>query len=254
MQVVDHVHEVLRRAIPAGRGEVTLHLVTPRTIKRVLHHWHQLDVREAKAGDVIAQLVRHLAIREVSIVFLWDAHPRAEVHLVNGPRRGASVGPRPLAHPGPVAPVVGQIPYDGRLSGRRLSEGRERVGLVHAGAGHTRMDVVLVQRAVADTRHEALPDPRLLTRVERVGVLVPVIEVTDDANRVGVRRPHRKRSSLRVFRQVRAQLLVEMAVRPLVEEVKVEWSQQGGGDQAGAIRSRMPRSGIRTQSGRKLSS
>src|ERR1700692_2035052 len=116
------------------------------------------------------------------------------------------------------------------------------------------MNVVFVQRAVANARHEALPDPRLFARLQLVRVLVPEIEIADDADRVGVGRPDRESRPLRLLRQVRAHLLVEVAVGALVEKMQVERGEQRGRDHAGAMRSRMPRSGMRTQSGLVLSS
>ena len=165
VEVVDEEHEVLRRSIPAGRREVALDLVAPRGVERVLHHRHELDVGEAEAQRVVGELRRELAIGEPPIVVLRHSHPRADVQLVYGPWRLAPVGPRALRHPLAVTPVVAQVPDDRGLPGWRLGECGERVGLVRAVPGDPRMDVVLVQRAVLDARHEPLPDPRLLSWV-----------------------------------------------------------------------------------------
>ena len=55
VQVVDEIHEVLRRAVARARREVAGHLVAPRAVERVLHDRHQLDVREAHALHVLGQ-------------------------------------------------------------------------------------------------------------------------------------------------------------------------------------------------------
>ena len=47
VQLVDEVHEVLRRAVAAGRGEISGRLIAPRAVERMLHHRHEFDVREA---------------------------------------------------------------------------------------------------------------------------------------------------------------------------------------------------------------
>ena len=54
---------------------------------------------------------------------------------------------------------------------------------------------------------------------------------------------------------MRAQLVEEVAVRALVEEMQVERAEQGARDHEGGVTtSRIPRSGMRTQSGRMFSS
>ena len=99
---------------------------------------------------------------------------------------------------------------------------------------------------------EAFPDARRLARLQRAGAWVPVVEVTDHAHLVGVRRPDGEERA--VLHQVRPQLFVQVAMRALVEEVEVERGKQRGADHPGATRSRIPRSGMRTQSGLLLSS
>ena len=116
------------------------------------------------------------------------------------------------------------------------------------------MHVVLVEGAVPDGRNEAFPDARLLARIKTVRVLVPPIEFADHAHRVGVGRPGGEVGALGIMRKVRPELVEQVAVSPFVEEMQVERAQQGASYHAGTTRSRMPRSGMRTQSGRLFSS
>ena len=60
MQPVDQVHEVLRRSVPAGGGEVSRRLVPPRAVEGMLHHREQLHVREAHVGAVVGEVVGQL--------------------------------------------------------------------------------------------------------------------------------------------------------------------------------------------------
>ena len=207
MQVVDEEHEVLRRAVPAGRREVAGDLVAPGLVERMLHHRHELDVREAHAAHVVGETRRELAVRQPAVAFLRHAHPRAKVHLVHGERRVAVVGRAAALHPAFVAPVVSEVPHDRGLAGRRLGVRGERVGLVDAGARRLGVDVVLVDRAMAHGGDETLPDAGLLARVEAVGILVPAVEVADHAHGVRVRRPHREVRAFGVVGQVRAKLV-----------------------------------------------
>src|SRR6267143_1754852 len=176
------------------------------------------------------------------------------MHFVNRPRRAAPVAYVPAGHPAFIAPLVAQVPYDRRLPRRLLRVRGIRIRLVSSGSRHARMDVVLVKRAVLDARDETFPDPRLLSWEEPVRRLVPTVEVSDHADRVRVRSPDGERRPIGLGGQMRAQLVEEMAVRAFVEQVQVERAEQRARDHAGVTTSRMPRSGMRTQSGRMFSS
>src|SRR6266853_2928971 len=157
----------------------------------MLHHGHQLDVREAEPPAVLGQAWSKLAIRQPSVALVRYAHPRAEVHLVHGPGRAATVRYGPLRDPRLVVPVVIEVPHDRRLTWRRLGKARIRVRLLDARAGHARVDQVLVQGPVLDARDEAFPDARRLARLQLVGGAIPAVEIAHDAHGVGVWRPHR---------------------------------------------------------------
>ena len=55
VQVVDQIHEILRRAVAAGGGEVAGGLVAPGAVEGVLHDRQEFDVGEAQALDVLGQ-------------------------------------------------------------------------------------------------------------------------------------------------------------------------------------------------------
>ena len=256
VQVVDEEHEVLRRPIARGRGEVARDLVTPRLVERMLHHRQELDVREAHARDVVGEAGGELAVGEPAAALLRHAHPGPDVDLVDGRRRAPRVDRVPPPHPIAVSPVVAEVPHDGGPSRRRLRVRGERVRLVDSLARDLRMDEVLVERAMTDGRDESFPDAGLLALVEPVRALVPAIEVADDADAFGVRRPYSEVGALGLRHRVRAELVEEVAVRALVEQVDVEGAQQRAcrDAHAGATRSSRPRSGIATQSGRRFNS
>ncbi len=62
MKIVDEIHEIRRRAEPAGRSKVADDLVSPRTIEGMLHDGQELDMRKTRVVDVIGQKRSHLAI------------------------------------------------------------------------------------------------------------------------------------------------------------------------------------------------
>ena len=61
VEVVDEAHELLRRAVARGRGEVAGRLVAPRPVERVLHDRQQLDVGEAVGERVVGERRRPAA-------------------------------------------------------------------------------------------------------------------------------------------------------------------------------------------------
>ena len=62
MRLVDQVHEILRRAVAAGRGEIADDLIAPRAVERILGQRHELDMRIAHFLDIGNELVRELAV------------------------------------------------------------------------------------------------------------------------------------------------------------------------------------------------
>src|SRR5690606_15835829 len=127
-------------------------------------------------------------------------------------------------HPLRVAPLVVESPDAGSRPRRRLGEERERIGLVDAIAVVTRADVILVRGPRLDARHETLPDTRpVAAGDERIGVLAPAVEVADDRDVLGVRRPDRQAHAPRAVddRRMGAEHAVEPRVRPLAEVVDV---------------------------------
>src|SRR5205814_6065861 len=81
---VDEKPEVVWRAVPGGRREVAGHLVAPGSGERMLHHRHQLDVRESEFDDVTDQFHRELAPVERPVALLRLAPPRSWMDFVDG--------------------------------------------------------------------------------------------------------------------------------------------------------------------------
>src|SRR5882757_3010647 len=83
VEPVDEVHEVLRRAVAAGCGEISESLVSPGAIERVLHYGHELDVRVTHLFYVGNQPVGKLGISKPACAFLDDAAPGTQMNLVD---------------------------------------------------------------------------------------------------------------------------------------------------------------------------
>ena len=108
VQVVDEVHEVLRRAVARGRREVAGGLVAPGAVERVLGDRHQLHVREAgldRRGRPASAPARASSSMRPS-----RTAPRPDVHLVDRHRRVERVLRAARRHPFGVAPLVLERP------------------------------------------------------------------------------------------------------------------------------------------------
>ncbi len=221
VQHVDHVHEVLRRAVPARGGEVAESLIPPRGVEGVLHHGKQLHMCEADVKRVLPQLVPEFPVGEGAETLGGLSSPRADVHLVYRHRRVERVALAPVLHPVAVVPLVlGRPDYGGGLR-RYLPEGRERIALLHHRPG-ARPQGELVERALPHAGDEPLPNPgAVLSWREVVPLPVPVVEGADHADLLGVRRPEGEAgtSLLPVIDHLCAELLVQSEVVPLPEQV-----------------------------------
>ncbi len=223
------MHEVLRRAVPARGREVARDLVAPGAVEGVLHHGHELHVREARVLEVFRKIGGQLAVGERTVVLLRRPSPGPHVEFVHGEGRPERIPGVPLLHPLVVAPVVSEVPDEGGGAGRRLPGKREGIALVAAVAVVTGYDVILVQSAVADAGDEPFPDARaVVTDGELMAVVVPAVEVADHRDPGRVRRPDREERAVRFVdaHEVRAQLLVEPEMVPFLEEVDIMLRQQ----------------------------
>ena len=207
----------------------------------MLHHRQQLYVREAELRHVVPERVRQLAVVEEAVVLLRHAPPGARVQLIDRPGRAQCVGVCAAPQPLGVLPLIGELPHHRGGAGRQLGAERVRVGLVDREARLARGDVVLVERPRAHTGHDPFPDSRRVrSRAERMAMTVPAVEVTDDRDRGGVRRPDGEaRAVKRAFRgayHVGSELLVRPDVSALAEVVDVLFRQQHAGSLASRVR------------------
>ena len=110
MKLIDEAHEILRCAVAAGRREVSGGLIAPRTVKRMLHHRQQLDMREAHLATRSRRAGRRVrgssAIVLRPVAMTRDAPRRSHTGESNQLRRRRS------RHPVIVVPIVVEVPND----------------------------------------------------------------------------------------------------------------------------------------------
>ena len=189
----------------------------------MLHHGHQLDVREAEFGHVVGERGRQLAVSEPAIALLRHAPPRAEVNFVDRNRRAQHVARRPCRHPLLVLEAEARAINDRRGRRRHLQRSRPRIGL-EVRRALARTNFILVARAGLETRDEQFPDSRPAHRTHHVDAAVPCIEVADHAEAARVGRPDRERHARDAAQlaRMRAEHLVGPLVLELAEQVEVE--------------------------------
>ena len=199
MQGVHQRHEIVRRAVAAGGGEVAGTLIAPAVVQRVLRHRQQLYKIVAHAPDVGGQLPRQLPIAEAGAVLV--AAPGAQMHLVDEQRPLHRRLSAALLPPRIIPPAVaGQIVY--LAVGPRAGLGVECEGVclpygASVGAGDDVFIAVIHRR----TAHGQRPHAVIVAgHIQRL----PAAEIAGQRHLAGVRRPHAEHIALR--RGMRAQI------------------------------------------------
>src|SRR5580704_15042205 len=75
VQVVDQIHEILRRAITRCWREVARGLISPGAEKWVFHHGEKFNVGESQLADILGETRRGFAVSQRTVVLLWNTHP-----------------------------------------------------------------------------------------------------------------------------------------------------------------------------------
>ena len=164
--------------------EVAGDVVAPGTLVRVLGGGHQLHVGVALPADVLDQLLGQFEVGETTT-------PGTQVHLVDADRLLVLLLQAAVVEPLFVVPGELALVDDRGGVRRSLAELGERVRLEapHAvGPEH----LVLVQRAGAHPLEEHRPDAGSGNQVHVGLIAVPVVEVTDQPDRLRVRGPDRE--------------------------------------------------------------
>ena len=104
---------------------------------------------------------------------------------------------------------------------------RVRVGLQRQQLAVGPDDLVFVEVARAQPRHEQFPEAAGMQPAHRHAPAVPVVEIPDQADPLRVRRPHREPNSLDALmhRRVRAELLKTGVVVALDQQMDVELAE-----------------------------
>ena len=237
-QRVELVHEILEivwRAVARGRRIIAADLIAPRAVERVLHYWQQLDVCISHLLRVWSELISDFAIIQVVLAvlcsFVVTCFPRAEVNLVYVERRAEKLARCTTAisdcFHAPRAPErVGPFEHSRLIYLRRGAAqglGAKRVGVgFEEGApliGDAIFIILAVKRFLA--RQLVFPHAHVGDAGEGISRL-PVVEVADQLDALGVRSPDAEGIFVRVvlFFYVTAEVVVGVCVCTLMEIVR----------------------------------
>src|SRR5579875_4158885 len=148
--------------------------------------------------------------------------------FVNRHRRCQAVALAALLHPGPIAPMIIEIPDDGSGARRYLLIEGERIALIDLITVIVRDNMVLVGDAGTDAGKEAAPDAGAALGMKAILALGPAVEIADDGDLFRCRRPHGEmRAGDAIARAgMRAQFAIEPTMTALVEQVQILFAQQ----------------------------
>ena len=154
--------------------------------------------------------------------------PRADVDFINAHRRAQRVALAAFFQPGIVGPLeFFGVPDDGGLFGRDLEEKPERVG-VQLDVAVRVADLEFVMRACADAGNENFPDAGGAEQPHGMEPPVPIVEIADDADALGVRRPDGKAGAGHAVSraQLRAELFVNFPLVALAEQKQIRFAER----------------------------
>src|SRR5215467_16056685 len=126
-------------------------------------------------------------------------------------------------HPFPVSPLIVQIPHNGRIFGRYLVEDGKGIGFIGAIALEVRSDMILIEGFSGCIGKESFPDSRLTARIECVAGFVPVIEIADYRDPLGIGRPDCEiGTAITAMRHgVSPQLIVKAKMLAFIEKIEI---------------------------------
>src|SRR5947209_9588704 len=107
----------------------------------MLHDGQKFHMRESQLFHVLSETRGSLAISERAVVLLGNAHPRSEMHFVDGMGGAQRIALVALLHPFPILPLVGEIPHDRGGARRPLIPEAEGISFVDAVAVAVRFDM-----------------------------------------------------------------------------------------------------------------
>src|SRR5436190_3943546 len=219
--------EIFRIAETVGGRVKASYLVAPRGVKGVLGDWHELDMGEAHLFDVFDQLPGQFAIVEEFGGRFFP--PRTQVKFIDADRRLQRIGFRSAVNPCLIGPLeFPVVPNDGIVARVAFEEEAERVGLLDD-VPLAIANFVFVLVALLYARDKNFPDAGLAKRTHQVETAIPIVEVADDADALGVGGPDGEAGAGHAINsaQLGAQLIIDAELLALAEQIQIRFADGG---------------------------
>ncbi|MPM48859.1 hypothetical protein SDC9_95586 [bioreactor metagenome] len=189
MELVDHIHEVVRRAEAAGCGKITGTLIAPGGVQRVLGHRHKLHMGKAHFFYIWHKPLGYVTITEHFPVPGSPPGPQMELVNIKGPVIDRVLCP--VTEPVFVSPGVSrQVKELGRGTRTGLRVEGIRVGLEKQPAvlRGNRVFIIIITGEPGNKTGPKTAGASLKRRV----FLIPAVKIAYHRYSLGRRRPYRK--------------------------------------------------------------
>lgn len=191
----------------------------------MLHNWEQLNVGIAEVFDVRDELVSKFVVAKPAITIFRDAPPRAEMDFVDTNGGIQPVFARTFVHPARIRPMVLIDASDHRAVVRAEFGGKGvRIRLERENDVPLANNFEFIDGAFAKFGNEELPDAGRTAKAHRIDAAVPMIEIADDADAAGIRRPNGKMNAGDTIDSfhVGAEFFVGVVMAAFAHEIKIE--------------------------------
>jgi len=189
----------------------------------MLHHRQELNMGKSQLSNVIRELGSKFSVGEMAVPFLRHPAPGAQMYLIDGDRSVKGIARASAIHPGPVSPVIVQVPDDrGRSRWRFAMEGKW-VGFIRVITAVMRDDVVFVDCPFVQPGNETLPNTRLAFWLQGMACLIPAVERAYDRDLFGVGCPNSEIGPPNPVPRcgMSSKLVIESIMRPFIEKKEV---------------------------------
>ena len=214
VQFINQILEIRRHSISGGRRIIGCSLISPEVIFRMLHHRHTFHMGISHLLHIGNQLLRDFSvIRQGSLpAVLCFLHPEtAKMQFVNIERRRFRLFFLPLLQPLFIMPhKIPDIPDHGCAVCAALRP--EGIGIcLQISQPAFYLDLKFITVSLLRLRHKNLKDSAVPEPPHLMHSAVPAVEIADNRNPQGIRRPYRKPAALHsvILRQVGAQFFIQ---------------------------------------------
>ena len=240
---IDQIAELMRGAVAHGWRIKAHRLIAPGAVKRMLRDWQQFDMGKAHVAHIGDKFTGGFLVGDRAIALAIVPPPGAQMHLINGDRRLHAMPRRAALHPVAIGPAIARdIAHDAGGVRAMLRPETNGIGLQRQQRPIRIDDFILIGHAFADIGQENLPYAGGTTGAHHIAPPVPIIERTHygDAPRIGGPNSEMGAHHAFMLHHMGAEDVPKPAMGALVEQVFVQFAQNGAKAVGIAVADRIP--------------